>query len=105
MMPWEIFNLPPPEPSASKGECVCRNHSLPVNGIRYVSPSCPIHYSQLTAFATAPKIEPGLDSLKCLFPNREWVARQTSSATAIPAHKKRVTYPKMTVAKRQLLAN
>ncbi len=94
MMPWEFFDVPLPQPSAKKGECVCRNHSLPINGIRYVSPSCPIHYSQLTASTSAPKIKPTL-ALTLTFALTE----------ATPNRKKRITYPKMTVAKRQLAVN
>jgi hypothetical protein len=102
MLPWELFDLPAPIPSAGKGECVCRNHSLPVDGFRYVSPACPVHYSR-PVVSTFPNFA-ALDGLEEVFAHRRWLAARSALEVVSPTARKRITYPKMPVAKRQLLA-
>lgn len=68
--------------SAKKGECICTNKGEPVDGFIFRSPSCPVHC--VRQFAPIPQIQPTAQELE------EWMS---------PQAKKRVTYPKMTVAR------
>jgi hypothetical protein len=67
--------------------CTCRNHGLPVNGERFIDPCCKIHYAELDVSALIAMPEEEITEAEL----KGWQRRE-------PA-KRRISYPKMTVAK------
>ncbi len=67
-------------------DCICPNGGRPdANGIRIVSPSCRVHYAEHTIRVATPDPETEITQAEIA----EWQGRE----------KKRVSYPKMTVAR------
>ena len=69
--------------------CICSNHGQPIEGVIYVNPCCRVHYAE-TRIPLA-SVEQGLSNQE----KADWHLPETR----VPA-KKRVAYPKMTVARR-----
>jgi hypothetical protein len=72
-----------------RSDCICRNHGQPIGNLIFINPSCRVHYAELdiSALIAIPETEVTEAELK------EWRIR------CEPA-KKRVSYPKMMVAKK-----
>jgi len=71
------------ESAVIKGQCICRNRANPIEGLIYISPCCPIHYSLQKFLRITTDIEITDEEIDV------WKRRE----------RKRVTYPKMAVAK------
>jgi hypothetical protein len=74
-------------PTNVKTGCICPNHGRPVDGMIFTDPCCKVHYSELaiSAVIALPKAEVTEAELE------EWRNREST--------RKRVSYPKMTVAR------
>jgi hypothetical protein len=72
-----------------RSDCICRNHGQPIGNLVFIDPCCRVHYAELeiSAIIAIPKTEVTEAELE------EWRSRRE------PA-KKRVSYPKMMVAKK-----
>jgi hypothetical protein len=83
-----IIEMIDSQPVNVRTGCICSNHGRPVGGIIYVNPCCRVHYAEV----------------RIPFPTLEQEASEEEKAEwrrleKRPPAKKRVAYPKMTVAR------
>ena len=70
--------------------CICANRGEPdSSGIRFIDPCCRVHYAERAILVTAPDPETEITDAEIA----EWRRREQQQP------RKRVCYPKMTVAK------
>jgi hypothetical protein len=76
--------------------CICPNGGNPIDGETYIDPCCKVHYAELaiTEFLTKPDLDVSEEELA------DWQMREKEQNAEKQRRKKRVSYPKMTVAKR-----
>ena len=73
-------------PKNVKRGCICQNRGAPdANGVRIIDPCCRVHYAERLVQTYTPEPEPEITAAEIA----SWQRRE----------KKRVSYPKMTVAK------